>query len=30
MGDDYALTMLGPVGHVADGVLSDELVRDAG
>ena len=27
---DYALTMLGPVGRVADGAISDELVRDAG
>ena len=30
VGEDYALTMLGPVGRVADGVIADELVRDAG
>ncbi len=30
VGADYALTMLGPVGRVADGVISDELVREAG
>ena len=30
VGDDYALTMLGPVGRVADGAIADELVRDAG
>jgi len=29
VGEDYALTMLGPVGRVADGVISDELVGDA-
>jgi diaminopimelate epimerase len=29
VGDDYALTMLGPVGRVADGVISDELLREA-
>ncbi len=30
VGEDYSLTMLGPVGRVADGVIADELVRDAG
>ena len=30
VGEDYALTMLGPVGRVADGTISDELVGDAG
>lgn len=27
---DFALTMLGPVGKVADGIIADELVSDAG
>jgi diaminopimelate epimerase len=30
VGEDYALTMLGPVGRVAEGVIADELVRNAG
>ena len=30
VGEDYALTMLGPVGRVADGTIADELVRAAG
>jgi len=30
VGEDYALTMLGPVGRVADGTIADELVGDAG
>jgi diaminopimelate epimerase len=27
---DYALTMLGPVGRVADGVIADEVFRGTG
>jgi diaminopimelate epimerase len=30
VGADFTLTMLGPVRKVAEGVLSDELLRDAG
>ena len=30
VGSDYSLTMLGPVQKVADGVIADELVSDAG
>lgn len=30
VGEDYALTMLGPVGDVAEGTIADGLVGDAG
>ena len=30
VGEDYAMTMLGPVGKVMEGSIAEEVVGDAG